>query len=648
MENSRLDAIQQYERARKAGLKYYQDAVNRGVYPYPPALDDLIPSELMNRQQELGVVEIPVDLVVGTRSDGRVASLAGNYMPLLPAESEFAAKWVSLCMSHLEEGIRDPIRCYEYMGRFYVQEGHKRLSVLKSFENPAVRASVVRIVPPWSEEHDVQVYYEFMAFYQLSKIYAVEIRWKKGYAQLQALLGFSEDHVWSEEERRSFVRGFSQFRAIYEKMNTEKLPLTAGEALVEWLKVFPFSDTKNTVAELKKSISSLWTDFRAQAGNTPIDISTQPEADEKTIVSRILNIGRSKSVRAAFLYAYPPSVSQWTMAHDLGRQHIENRLSDRVETAVYQAEDRDYFAAAEQAAADGADMIFATTPPMMDACRRTAALHPEIKILNCSLSQPYTGVRTYYPRTYESKFLTGVIAGAMAGESPIGYIANYPIAGVSADINAFALGARLTNPRSRIKLAWSCVEGDAIEALLSQGVQVISNRDAAAPGHAHLALEWGTYMIDGGTMLPLALPCWKWGEFYEQILCQLLDGVWSKAPDDRAVNYWWGLQSGVLDVIPGKTLPEGIRTLISLLRKNIVDGILDPFCRVIIDQNGIVRSDGSHLFSPEERMSMDWLSDTVDGRIPEFDELLPKAKELTRVLGLYRDKLPPRAKGAVE
>ena len=648
MENSRLDAVQQYEHARKAGQKYYQNAVNHGTYPYPPALDDLIPSDLMSRQQELGVVEIPIDLVVGTKSDGRVAALAGNYMPLLPQESEFAAKWVSLCMSHLEEGIRDPIRCYEYMGRFYVQEGHKRLSVLKSLDNPTVRANIVRIVPPWSEEYDVQVYYEFMAFYQLSKLYAVEIRRKKGYAQLQALLGFSEDHVWSEEERRSFIRGFSQFRSVYEKMNAEKLPLTAGEALVEWLKVFPFSDTKNSTAELKKSISSLWADFRAQAGKAPIDVSTQPEADEKTIVSRILNIGRSKSIKAAFLYAYPPDYSQWTMAHDLGRLHVEDRLSGRVETAVYQTTDHNYFAATEQAAADGADVIFATTPPMIEACRRTAALHPEIKILNCSLSQAYTGVRTYYPRTYESKFLTGVIAGTMAGESPIGYIANYPIAGVTADINAFALGARLTNQRSRIKLAWSCTAGDAVEFLLSQGVKVISNRDAASPEHAHLALEWGTYMIDRGIMLPLALPCWNWGEFYEQILCQLLDGVWSKAPDGRAVNYWWGLRSGVLDVIPDSTLPEGIRTLLFLLKKNIIDGILDPFHRVIVDQNGTVHSDGSYLFSPEELMSMEWLVDAVDGKIPEFDELLPKAKELTRVLGLYRDKLPPQAKGAVE
>ena len=50
--------------------------------------------------------------------------------------------------------------------------------------------------------------------------------------------------------------------------------------------------------------------------------------------------------------------------------------------------------------------------------------------------------RTYYGRIYEAKFITGAIAGAMAQNNRIGYIASYPIFGVPASINAFALGRR--------------------------------------------------------------------------------------------------------------------------------------------------------------------------------------------------------------
>lgn len=101
-------------------------------------------------------------------------------------------------------------------------------------------------------------------------------------------------------------------------------------------------------------------------------------------------------------------------------------------------------------------MLFATTPPLIAACRKIAVRHPGVRILNCSVSMPYTGVRTYYSRIYEGKFITGAIAGAMAKDDQVGYVASYPIFGVPAGINAFALGARLANPRVKIYLHWSC------------------------------------------------------------------------------------------------------------------------------------------------------------------------------------------------
>ena len=65
-------------------------------------------------------------------------------------------------------------------------------------------------------------------------------------------------------------------------------------------------------------------------------------------------------------------------------------------------------AAMEKAIENGAQVLFATTPPLIAACRKTAALHPGVRILNCSVSMPYTGVRTYYSRIYEGKFITEI------------------------------------------------------------------------------------------------------------------------------------------------------------------------------------------------------------------------------------------------
>ena len=49
----------------------------------------------------------------------------------------------------------------------------------------------------------------------------------------------------------------------------------------------------------------------------------------------------------------------------------------------------------------------------------------------------------------EAKFLMGAIAGAMAENGQLAYIADYPIFGTIANINAFALGAKMVNPRAR-------------------------------------------------------------------------------------------------------------------------------------------------------------------------------------------------------
>ena len=38
---------------------------------------------------------------------------------------------------------------------------------------------------------------------------------------------------------------------------------------------------------------------------------------------------------------------------------------------------------------------------------------------------------------------------------------------------------------------------------------------------------------------------------------------------------------------------------------------------------------------------MDWLCDNVEGSIPRFEELLPMSHSLVRLLGVYRDDLPP-------
>ena len=114
------------------------------------------------------------------------------------------------------------------------------------------------------------------------------------------------------------------------------------------------------------------------------------------------------------------------------------------------------------------DIIFGIAPQMMNASLKVALEHPEVTILNCSLNKSHRYIRTYYARMYEAKFISGMVAGAMAENDKIAYVADYPIYGMIANINAFALGASCVNPRAKVYLEWSTKKEYDLEKFLME------------------------------------------------------------------------------------------------------------------------------------------------------------------------------------
>ena len=219
--------------------------------------------------------------------------------------------------------------------------------------------------------------------------------------------------------------------------------------------------------------------------------------------------------------------------------------------------------------------------------------------------------------------------------------------GITASINAFALGARMTNPRAKIHLKWSCLPGNPILEFKNEGIKVISNRDEDG---ANTSLSWdlGTYMVNtDGTLQSLAAPRWNWGNYYVKTVQALLNGGIDSLKDSRhAKNDWWGLNTGVVTIDVDEELPSGVKILADILKKGIVAEDIDPFLCPIRDQQGQEISDGSRHFSPEELMRLDWLCDNIEGSIPVFDELLPRSQNLVRLLGLHRESIPPKTEDA--
>ena len=648
---TRSEALEEYVHAQRRAQREYREKIAAGQYPYLPVLDDILEKANVENQLPIGLVEVPMELLVGTKTAGRTAAFAANFMPLLGANTEFASKWISLCQAHVEEGIRDPIRCFEYMGRFYVQEGNKRVSVLKYFQADSITANVTRVMPNYSDSPEVRLYYEFVEYYPLCGMYTLTFTQEGSFARLQKALGKAPGEKWTEDDRAEILSLYNWVKKAYFARGGASMRPTPGDVLLLLVRFYTLADLKKrSPAELTKALDAIWDDVLAIEKPVPVKLSTKPaEPGQAKLIDRILPAvirpgAARKKIKVAFVNERTPETSTWTSQHEFGRSQLDEVFAGQVETRAYYnavaGENADELV--EQAIAEGADIVFTTSPKLVGASLRAALKHPESRILNCSVDMPYASIRTYYTRVYEAKFISGAIAGAMSTGNRIGYVADYPNFGTPANINAFALGARMVNPRVRVDLQWTCLPGEPIRNFTAQGITVVSGRDTPTPNRP--SREFGIFQIRPGGMLEdLASPFWHWGQFYENVVRSVLNGAWSKdqeGDERRAVNYWWGMNSGVMDVLFSRELPHDVRHLANILRQGIISGSIDPFACHIIAQDGTLMNEGHQGFTPEQILHMDWLCDAVDGHIPEYDELTEIAKPMYRMQGIHRDRLP--------
>ena len=235
-----------------------------------------------------------------------------------------------------------------------------------------------------------------------------------------------------------------------------------------------------------------------------------------------------------------------------------------------------------------------------------------------------------------------MIAGAMTANDKIAYQAPLPNYGSVADINAFTMGARMTNPRAQVYLHWaSQTDTEGFHSLLNrEQISVVSDNDMITPASEDRA--YGLYMINDGRMKRLATPIWNWGKFYERIIRDFLQGNWDtvrEAKEKPAINYWWGISGGVIDLIMSDELPRGIAMLTNIVKGQMYVDYFNPFWGTLRKQDGSITGSPDMGLSPEEIITMDYLVEGVIGSIPENRELTRDARERIEL----QDHLTPAA-----
>lgn len=634
--------IQDYMKAEKLGEKEYKYCVSKGIYPYLPVLDDLLEHVDVDANLNIGLVEIPMKQIVGTYSSGRTTAFARNFMPILEAGSEFASKWGILYDALMEEGLREPIKAFEYLNKFYVMEGNKRVSVLKSMDAVSIEGYVTRVIPKKDDSLEVKVYYEFLDFYELSGINYLYMSKEGNFKRLLSFVKEDSSTPWEEEDRQDFRAFFSIFEECYNAHYGDKPTLLPGDAVVAYLSIFSYEESKNkNKAELTKDLSKLWYEYQMLAKEEEVNILLNPtEESKKQSLKKKLFSGNGVT-KIAFIHDRSTANSSWTYSHELGRKYVQELFGNEIETSCIERVDgssaEDIIEAAVEA---GNKIIFTTSPKLCQASLKVAINHPETHILNCSMSINHKYIRTYYLRMYEGKFISGAIAGTMIESGNIGYLADYPIHGTTAEINAFALGVQMTNPRAKVVLEWTMEKGkDAFEEFRKKNVTLISGRDLNATNEHKM--YYGLFkMEEDGSRTSIAMPMRDWGKLYAEIIQSVLCGGYKNDENlsgGQAVSYFWGMSSGAVDVIYSRNLSaSGIR-LLRNLREGIRDMKVTPFMGPIYDQSGMMRCADGEVISPKEAIHIEWLNENIDGYIPTIEQLKDVGVDLVKVQGVLHE-----------
>lgn len=638
-------ALEDYIKARKSGTREHQKDVSEGKSPILPALDDIVEKRTLLREERVGTREIPLPQIVGTVTHGRQDAFASNFMPLLPPDTEFGEKWVNLMNYQTKEGIQDAIKVVEYMGKFYVLEGNKRVSVMKYLEMPTILADVTRILPAPSEDKEVVVYYEFLQFYRCTGIYDILFSEKGCYQELAEKLGQKFEGKWDEDTIKDLKSAYYKFSRAYKSLEGKVKHLSTSDAFLLYIVFHKYQDLVDMGAdEVKKKLTQIRDEIRIADNGNQITFSEEPQLQKKSFHPLIDSLFKTTTyseknpLKIAWIHIGDANVSRWINSHETGRLELEEVFPNVVKTTSFQNIDteEEFEAAVDESAADGVGLIITTSPVHMEYALKAAVKYPNIKFLNCSVNLSHSAVRTYYGRMYEAKFLLGALAAVQAKNHKIGYVSTYPVYGNIASINAFALGAAMIDPEAKIYLGWSCLNEEQWKIdFFNNQIRVISGPDFVSPTKSDKA--FGLFRVnENDQVVNIAFAKWNWGKYYGLIVQKILNDAWDADSDgNSAVNYWWGMTSGVIDVnYVDENIAYSTKKLLSGIKTTITNDICNPFDGELRSQHKLIKEAHTPRLSNEDIIKMNWLADNVVGRIPKFEELNEVAQKTVKANGI--------------
>lgn len=327
--------------------------------------------------------------------------------------------------------------------------------------------------------------------------------------------------------------------------------------------------------------------------------------------------------RVAFMYVGPVEEAGYTYQHDLGRRAVQAKFGAKVKTSY--VENVPEGADAERVVrklAQTNDLVFTTSFGFMNPTVKVAKEFPKVKFEHATGYKRLPNLATYSGRFYEGRFVAGVIAGMMTRSNVIGFVGAFPIPEVVQNINAYAIGARMVNPKTVVKVVWVSSwydpgkERAAADTLMSQGADVlVTHTDSAAVQQAGeqrgiWTIGYDSDMSRYGPKTCLTSVVSAWGGYYIQEVQAAMDGTW------KSHDTWGGLKSGMVKMAPfNKVMPQHVAEVAHARETDIIAGTLQPFQGPLKDQAGTLKVAAGKALTDPEILGMNWLAEGVEGKL---------------------------------
>lgn len=617
------EAKLEYDLALKKGKREYAALTSQGKRGTLAVLDEMVEQNKVMGYIKRPTQEILLSDIAGTYTSGRAYSFSAGFMPLHPEGSEFYTKWVALCAAHMEEGLRDAISVYEYKWKYYVVEGNKRVSVLKHFGAPTVRAEVTRLLPQL-DEHDPEseVYYAFLRYDKHGLFKGVRMSGAQKYEQLKSV----EDYLLAQEEGAA-PRDFSmQVLQLGLAVQREKIDAPVGDVLLEYMKIYGLPQNI-TLGELQQRLEHIKPQLDLLA-HEPKEPTLVMEAKEEAPVPLIERLFHPRKVaRVLFAYETGRTENNWIGLHEKGRVAMEQELKDRVQTTRLDDLTPDNCYEALSETAGDYDLVLVTSARLQTQALRFALEYPKPLTLCYARVRPDARLYTYYGRYYEVAFLCGAAAGLATRTGKVAYITPKTEKRYTADINAFGLGVKSTNPQCTVYLAQNMVSPfdvgsvyRGIEEAHRAGADVVltplldAMRLPDVPEDAFSAVM---QLDDRGQVCRyIASPAWDWGRYYTEMvksyLNHSLDFLREMDKDDSSIaGLWWGIGTGVLRFRMAEDLGAQACNLLRYLRGSISLGRFNAFHGPVVDSEGTLRIRDHQDPKPYDILNMAWIADFI-------------------------------------